>query len=309
MMQASVGVIGMGWVGSSVVMSLLQAGAVRELLVHDVREAVAEGEAMDLAHGAAFYPPASVRVATLDEMHERTRAIVIAAGKGALPGGSDRLAALQQTVTIVRELGARLRGYGGLVILVTNPVDVLTAVFAEAAEMPPSRVLGTGTMLDTARLRQMVSAELQLEANSIHAYVVGEHGDSEVVLWSSARVGATTLRAWPGWDAARESAIAEEVRRAGYEIVRRKGATNHAIGLVTARLLRGIMRGERQVLAVSSVQEEGAYRGIALSLPTVVGSEGAMQVVVPELSDHERAALDRSADVLRRALASVGHAT
>lgn len=307
MMQASVGVIGMGWVGSSVAMSLLQAGAVRELLVHDVREAVAEGEAMDLAHGAAFYPPANVRVANVAEMRERTRAIVIAAGKGALPGGGDRLAALHQTVTIVRELGERLRGYSGLVILVTNPVDVLTAVFAEAAGMPASRVLGTGTMLDTARLRHLVSAELQLEANSIHAYVVGEHGDSEVVLWSSARVGATALRNWPGWDATREAGIAEEVRRAGYEIVSRKGATNHAIGLVTARLLRGIMRGERQVLAVSSVQEEGAYRGIALSLPTVVGSEGAMRVVVPELSENERAGLDRSADVLRKALASVGH--
>ena len=192
-------------------------------------------------------------------------------------------------------------------ILVTNPVDVLTAVFAEAAGMAPSRVMGTGTMLDTARLRQVVSTELQLEANSIHAYIVGEHGDSEVVLWSSARVGATPLRHWPGWDASREGAIAETVRRAGYEIVRRKGATNHAIGLVTARLLRGIMRGERQVLAVSTVQEEGAYRGIALSLPTVVGSDGASRVVTPELTDVERSALDRSAEVLRRALRSVGH--
>lgn len=306
-MRSSVGIIGMGWVGSSVAMSALQTGAVRELMVNDLRTAVAEGEAMDLAHGASYYPPASVRVATVEQMRAGTGAIVIAAGQGAMPGGEDRLAALQQTAGIVRSLGEQLRGYEGLVIVVTNPVDVLTAVFAAAAGMPTNRVIGTGTMLDTARLRQVVSVELGLEANSIHAYVVGEHGDSEVVLWSSARVGATALRRWPGWDATREAAIADEVRRAGYEIIRRKGATNHAIGLVTARLLRGIMRGERHVLAVSKVQEEGAYRGVALSLPTVVGGDGATRVVAPEMTQEESEALGRSAEVLRRALVSVGH--
>ena len=308
-MQASVGIIGMGWVGSSVAISLLHAGAARELLVYDLRQALAEGEAMDLAQGASFYPPATVRVADIAEMKERCDVIVIAAGRGAISGGLDRLAALQHTVGIVRDLGAQLAGYGGLVIIVTNPVDVLTAVFADAAHMPPTRVIGTGTMLDTARLRQVMSVELGLEAQSIHAYVVGEHGDSEVVLWSTARVGATALRTWPGWDGSREAILAEQVRRAGYEIVNRKGATNHAIGLVTARLLRGILRGERQVLAISKVQEEGPYRGIALSLPTVVGGDGATLVVTPELSPEEGAALDRSSEVLRKAMASVGHAT
>jgi L-lactate dehydrogenase len=306
MQDSAIGVIGMGWVGSSVAMSILHAGAARELLLHDLRTAVAEGEAMDLSHGAAFYSPATVRVASIEEMRDRTRAIVIAAGMGAMPGGDDRLAALQQTVGIIRALGAQLHGYSGLVIVVTNPVDVLTAVFARAADLPAERVIGTGTMLDTARLRQVLGTELGLEANSIHAYVVGEHGDSEVVLWTSARVGATALRSWPGWDSAREQAIADEVRRAGYEIVRRKGATNHAIGLVTARLLRGIMRGERHVLAVSKLQEAGEYRGVALSLPTIVGGDGATRVVTPELAPEERAGLDRSAEVLRRALGSVG---
>lgn len=306
-MQTSVGIIGMGWVGSSVAISLLHAGAARELLVHDMRQAVAEGEAMDLAQGASFYPPAAVRVADIAEMKKRCRVIVIAAGRGAIPGGTDRLAALQHTAGIVRELGEQLRGYGGLVIVVTNPVDVLTAIFAKAAGMSPTRVIGTGTMLDTARLRQVMSMELGLEAQSIHAYVVGEHGDSEVVLWSTARVGATALRTWPGWDGSREAILAEQVRRAGYEIVSRKGATNHAIGLVTARLLRGILRGERHVLAISKVQEEGPYKGIALSLPTVVGGDGATMVVTPELAPEEAEALDRSSEVLRKALASVGH--
>lgn len=305
MQRTAVGIIGMGWVGSSVAMSLLHAGAAQDLLLHDLRAEVAEGEAMDLAHGAAFYPPARVRVAGLDEMREATGAIVVAAGRGALPGGPDRLAALQQTAAIVRELAAPLRGYRGLVVVVTNPVDVLTAVLAEAAGLPPHRVIGTGTMLDTARLRQVIGVELGLEPSSIHAYVVGEHGDSEVVLWSSARVGATALRDWPGWRREREAPLALAVRRAGYEIIRRKGASNHAIGLVTARLLHGILRGERHVLAVSRVQEDGPFAGVPLSLPTVVDGEGATQVVAPPMTDEERDALARSADVLRRALASV----
>ncbi|MEP7383179.1 MAG: hypothetical protein ABI910_15925 [Gemmatimonadota bacterium] len=152
-----------------------------------MRLAVAEGEAMDLAHGAASYPPASVRVASIAAMRAGTGAIIIAAGKGALPGGEDRMAVLQQSVGIIRDIGRQLQGYEGLVVIVTNPVDVLTVVFAESAGMAPHRVIGTGTMLDAARPRQVQSTELRLEAHSIHAYVIGEHGDSEVVLWSSAR--------------------------------------------------------------------------------------------------------------------------
>ena len=296
----------MGWVGSSVAISLLHAGAARELLVYDLRQALAEGEAMDLAQGASFYPPATVRVADIAEMKERCDVIVIAAGRGAIPGGVDRLAALQHTVGIVRDLGAQLAGYGGLVIIVTNPVDVLTAVFADAAQMHATRVIGTGTMLDTARLRQVMSVELGLEAQSIHAYVVGEHGDSEVVLWSTARVGATALRTWPGWDGSREAILAEQVRRAGYEIVNRKGATNHAIGTVTAALLRTYLRGENRVLTVSRVQE-GAFglTDVALSLPSVVGNAGAATVILPKMNDEERSRLGHSADVLKQAIAAI----
>ena len=133
-----------------------------------------------------------------------------------------------------------LRGYRGLVVVVSNPVDVLTHVVAASSGLPPERVIGTGTMLDTARLRQVVGQEMRVDPHSVHAQVVGEHGDSEVVLWSSAHVGGTPLRQWPGWSAERESPLATEVRTAAYEIVRRKGATNHAIGLTTAALLRSV---------------------------------------------------------------------
>jgi L-lactate dehydrogenase len=304
--NASVGIIGVGWVGASVAISTLHAGVANELLLSDVRADVAEGEAMDLAHGASFYPAAQVRAATVEEMID-TDAVVIAAGRGGKPGES-RLALLRDNAKTARELGRKLRGYRGLVVVVTNPVDVLTYVVAEASGLPTERVIGTGTMLDTARLRQTLGDELGLDPRSVHAQVVGEHGDSEVVLWSSAHVGGTALRSWRGWRRERERAIAERVRTAAYEIIKRKGATNHAIGLVTAALLRWTLRGERRVLTVSRVQNESALgmNGVALSLPTIVGGEGATEVVVPDMEEAEQEALARSADVLRKALESLG---
>jgi L-lactate dehydrogenase len=302
-MPISVGVVGTGWVGASVAISTLHSGFASELLLADVRHEVAEGEAMDLAHGAAFYTTASVRAVPMDEMLG-TDALVVAAGRGGKPNES-RLDLLRDNAKILRELGTTLRGYRGLVVVVTNPVDVLTYVVAESSGLPPERVIGTGTMLDTARLRQVLGQELRIDPHSVHAQVVGEHGDSEVVLWSSAHVGGTPLREWPGWSAEREQPMATEVRTAAYEIIKRKGATNHAIGLTTAALLRSALRGERRVLTVSRVQTGAlGLRDVALSLPTVVDVAGAVDVLPAKLDDVERRALDRSADVLRKAIAS-----
>jgi L-lactate dehydrogenase len=303
--NASVGIVGVGAVGASVAVSALHAGVANELLLSDVRADVAEGEAMDLAHGASFYPAAQVRAASVEEMID-TEAVVIAAGRGGKPGES-RLELLRDNATAVRDIGTRLRGYRGLVVVVTNPVDVLTYVVAESSGLPAERVIGTGTMLDTARLRQILGEELELDPRSVHAQVVGEHGDSEVVLWSNAQVGGTPLRVWPRWRREKEREIGERVRTAAYEIIRRKGATNHAIGLVTAALLRWTLRGERRVLTVSRVQDSSrlGLSEVALSLPTIVGSDGATQVVVPEMDDAEREALERSASVIRKALSSL----
>jgi L-lactate dehydrogenase len=295
-----VGIIGTGWVGSSVAISTLQSGAADELLLSDVREEVAEGEAMDLAHGASFYPSAAVRTASVDEMAEAD-AVVISAGRGSRPEES-RLDLLRDNAAVVRDIGRRLAGCRGILVVVTNPVDVLTQVLTEASGLPPDRVIGTGTMLDTARLRHVIGRALGLDPRSVHALVVGEHGDTEVVLWSGARIGGVLLRSWPGWSAGQEPLLAEEVRTAAYEIIRRKGATNHAIGLVTAELLRCMLRGERRVLTVSRVQDGvPGLDGVALSMPTVVGADGAVQVIAPEMSGDERQRLEASAGTLRRA--------
>ncbi|HJL15756.1 MAG TPA: L-lactate dehydrogenase [Sandaracinaceae bacterium LLY-WYZ-13_1] len=295
-----IGIVGMGWVGSSVAQSILHAGVARELLLNDIQEALAEGEAMDLSHGAPFVPAVRVRAAAVEEMRDAD-AVVVAAGRGG-GAGESRLALLRDNAAIVRSIGEHLRGHRGLIVVVTNPVDVLTQIMAEASGLPHSRVIGTGTLLDTARLRQVVGETLDLEPRSIHAQVVGEHGDSEVALFSSATVGGLPLRRWPGWDREREPAIATRVRTAAYEIIRRKGATNHAIGMVTASLLKWALRDERRVLTVSRVQDGTAgVEGVATSLPAVLCRQGAVQVVEPQMDEGERDALARSCEVLREA--------
>ncbi len=302
--RTRVGIIGMGWVGTSIAISMLHTAAANELVLYDIRDGLAEGEAMDLAHGSSFYPAAEVRNGTLEEMYA-TDAVVIAAGKGGKPGQT-RLELLRDNAGILSDLAHRMRGYKGLVVIVTNPVDVLTLVFTKASGLPPERVIGTGTMLDTARLRQVLGRELKLDPRSIHAQVVGEHGDSEVVLWSSATVGGLPLRKWQGWKEERETAIAQEVRTAAYEIIKRKGATNHAIGLVTAALLRWMLRGERRVLTISRLQTGAVgLEDVALSLPTIVGRDGATRVLEPELNERERDQLEHSASVLHDAAESL----
>lgn len=299
-----IGVIGMGGVGTSVAASVLHQGGAREVLVHDLDSKIAEGEALDLAHGAAFYPSARVRVASVSEMVD-CDAVVIAAGRN---GRADetRLDLLRDNARVIGDLARQLARLRGLLVIVSNPVDVLTQIAVEESGLPPARVIGTGTLLDTARLRHVIGRELSIDPRSVHAQVIGEHGDTEVVVWSSAQVGGVALRRWPGWTTAREGAIALEVRRAAYEIIRRKGATNHAIGLVAAAVLRWALRDERRVITVSRIQDGVAgVTGVALSLPTIVGRDGAVEVIAPELDDEERAALARSADALRAARASL----
>ena len=300
-----IGIVGLGWVGSSVAGSVLQHGLASELLLNDIRPELAEGEALDFAHAALLYPAARVRAAGLDELRS-TDALVISAGRGGRPGES-RLALAQENARVVRQIAAGLRGYAGVAIMVSNPVDLLTEVFRRAADLPPERVFGTGTSLDSVRLRYELSCELRIHSQSIHAQVLGEHGDSELVNWSAAHCGGRPLRTWPGWSAERETRIAERVRTAAYQIIRRKGATNHAIGMVTASVLAAVLNDERRLLTVSRWQDGSAgFRDVPLSLPTLVGATGADPVIEPRLDAAEAALLARSAELLRAKLAELG---
>jgi L-lactate dehydrogenase len=304
-MGAKIGIIGTGGVGASVALSLLHFGAAGELILNDAKAEDAEGEAMDLLQGSPFYPTARVRAGAVEEMLD-CDAVVVTAGVGRASPGQSRLELLAINAGIVADIGKRLRGGRGIVVMVTNPVDVMTLVMTRVSGLPPARVIGTGTMLDSARLRQALGRELDLDPRSIHGQVVGEHGASEVVLWSGVRVGGLPLGRWPGWDAADQARVTEEVRTAGYEVIRRKGSTTHAIGLVTATLLKWMLRGSRRILTVSRVQEGAlGLTGVALSLPTVLSPAGAEQVVEPEMTAAEREDVLRSAEVLRAAVESL----
>ncbi|MCE4557228.1 lactate/malate family dehydrogenase [Roseateles cellulosilyticus] len=303
-MKARIGIIGTGWVGTSVAFSTLLAGHARELWLYDQRGAVAEGEALDMADGAAFYPRCQVSAVPLAQMREAD-IVVLAAGRNGRPDES-RLDLLRDNARIAAGLGRSLAGFGGIVIVVTNPVDVLTRVVTAASGLPPERVIGTGTLLDSARLRERLAMHLSVSPQSVHAQVVGEHGDSSVMLWSSAHVGGVPLRVWPGWPVDEEPTVAGHVRRAAYDVIQRKGATNHAIGLVTTELIGCIVNDERRLLPVSRVQTGACgVRGVALSLPALVGSSGAAQVLEPAMDDAEAQALAASAAVLDGAFKSL----
>lgn len=305
-----VGIIGLGWVGTSVAINVLHRGIARRLLLHDVRDDLATAEAADLSHGAPFYPSCEVATASVEQMARECDAVVIAAGSGAMHGAS-RLDSLEGTASIVSELGRRLRDARGIVVTVTNPVDIATRLIVESSGLPAERVVGTGTMLDTARLRSELSDVLNVDERHIHANVLGEHGDSQVVAWSSATVAGVPVSQLGDLDNGRRVAIAESVRTAAYMIIAGKGATNHAIGLVTATLLAGMLRDERRVFTVSRMQTSPAWETaigtgpVALSLPYVLDRSGAVRVLPPALDDTELRSLRASADTLRDAYASL----
>jgi len=302
--NVSIGIIGTGWVGASVAISILHRGLCNELLLNDMRMEIAEGEARDLNHGSPFFPAATVRAAEIEEM-VNCQAVVVTAGRGGKPDES-RLDLLNDNVKIAKSISDKLHGFQGLLIIVANPVDVLTYFYQKFTGLPVSRVIGTGTMLDTARLRDMVSSKLNIDPRSIHAQVVGEHGDSEVVLWSRATIGGINIRDWPTWKGEFEEEIAHQVRKAAYEIIKRKGATNHAIGLVTATLLKWLLRGERRIINISSILN-GPYgvTDTAISLPSVVSKTGVAEVLELKMDETEQARFMKSAAIIHDAIKSV----
>jgi L-lactate dehydrogenase len=303
-MKNSIGIIGMGWVGSSVAISLLHHGVCKELLLNDTREELAEGEAMDLNHGTSFFPSADIKAVAIRDMSE-CDAIVITAGKGGKDGQS-RLELLSENLEVAKRISEELQSYNGILIIVANPVDVLTYYYQKYTGLPANRVIGTGTLLDSVRLREIIGNKLDLEPKSIHAQVLGEHGDSSVVIWSKAIIGGIELRKWDSWKREYEAAIEDEVRCAAREIIKRKGATNHAIGLVTATLLKWITRGERRVVTLSVVQDaESRFGNIALSLPVIISERGVDRVLAGKFDEVEEKALKESAEILRNAIASV----
>jgi L-lactate dehydrogenase len=304
MENISIGIIGTGWVGASVAISVLQKGICNELLLNDINMDIAEGEAMDLNHGSPFFPSATVRAVSIEEM-VHCQAIVVTAGRGGEPDES-RLELLNDNIRIAKTISSKLKDFEGVLVVVANPVDVLTYFYKKFNDLPARRVIGTGTMLETARLRDMVGKKLKIDPRSVHAQVVGEHGDSKVILWSRAQVGGMSIRKWPTWKPEFEEEIAHEVRTAAYEIIRRKGSTNHAVGLVSAALLEWLVRGERRIVNVATfLTGQYGLSDVAISLPSLVTQKGITDIVEIEMEEDERERFLASAEIIRKAIRSV----
>ncbi|HEV2914979.1 MAG TPA: L-lactate dehydrogenase [Pyrinomonadaceae bacterium] len=300
-----IAIVGCGHVGASAAYTLLSSGIAREIVLVDADARRAEGEAMDLQHAAALNRPVRVWAGDYSDA-ARAQLAVIAAGVSSRPGES-RLDLLGRNSLVVTDCIGRLmaEGFDGIVLMTTNPVDILAQVAQGESGLAIERVIGSGTVLDTARLRSMLGEALGIEARSIHAYIIGEHGDSEIAAWSASYVAGVPLREYcaayntcPDFDE-----LLKRVRRAAPAIIERKGYTSYAIASCVVRICEAVLRDEHTVLPVSTMTR-GQYgiEGVYLSLPCVVGRRGVERVIELPLDERERAGLRESAAILRRTL-------
>lgn len=299
-----VGVVGMGAVGSAFAFALINQGRAREIVLMDKDHGRAEGEAMDLSHCLPYGRPVRIVASDLDGVAE-CDLIIITAGAAQAPGES-RLDLVKRNADIFAGFFPRLSKLNpnAMFMIITNPVDVMTRLALELSGLPPERVFGTGTTLDTARFRLLLSDHLAIDARSIHAYVIGEHGDSEVLVWSRAFIGPYRLEEFAEirhrpLTPELKATITRKVKSAAYEIIERKGATNFAIGISALRIYEAIRYDQSRLLTVTR-RLDGAYglQDTCLSIPCLLDRHGAGRPMEIDLAEDERAQLMVSAETI-----------
>lgn len=307
-----VAVIGCGFVGATSAFSLIQTGLFSEMVLIDANAKKAEGEAMDLSHGSAYLTPMNIYAGTYDDIVD-AGIIVITAGANQKPDET-RLDLVKKNVQIFKSIIPEIkkRNCEGILLIVSNPVDILTEVALKLSGFPSNRVIGSGTVLDTARLKYVLGKHLQVDPRDIHAYIIGEHGDSELVVWSGAQVAGIhinhfcELRGHFNHEEAMER-LAQEVRDSAYEIIERKGATYYGVAVAVKRIATAIVKDEHAVLPVSSLmQGEFGLNDLCLSIPTVIGQNGVEKVVDIYLNNDENDKLQSSARALKEVLDDLG---
>ncbi|HYG99624.1 MAG TPA: L-lactate dehydrogenase [Terriglobales bacterium] len=308
---ARVAVVGCGNVGATFAYALLLSGLASEIVLIDYNRQKAEGEAMDLAHTEPFAHPTRIWAG---DYPDTAGAIVtvIAAGVGQKPGET-RLDLVKRNAEVMRQIVPQIARHNpdGIILMTTNPVDVLTYAAWKYSGLPPRRVFGSGTILDTARFRYLLSQYFHVDARSIHAHIIGEHGDSEVPVWSLANIGGMKLPAFcaaHGIDYRQDDMdeIFQQTRDAAYHIIKRKGATYYAVAAGLMRIVEAILRDQSTVLSLSSLVEN--YCGISdvcLSLPTIVNRSGVERVLRLDLSQEEVGGLRNSAGILKQTIAQL----
>lgn len=305
-MKSKITIVGAGYVGSTIAYAVMNQGFASRISLIDIDKEKAEGEAMDLNHGAPFVKPVKVTGGGYEEC-KNSDVVVITAGASQQPEES-RMDLVNKNTEIFKDIIPQITEHTeeAKILVVTNPVDILTYVAEKLSDLPTGHVLGSGTVLDTSRLRYLIGNHCDINTSNVHSYVIGEHGDREVVTWSLTNFGGVPFdRSCSNCSKncnrpLFKDRISESVKNAAYEVIDRKGATNYAVGLAVSRILEAILNDERTMLTVSSVLE-GQYglNEVALSLPSIVGVDGVEEVLTHDLSEGEEQKLIGSGKELR----------
>ena len=306
-----VGIVGCGFVGSSSAFALMQGGLFSEIVLVDVDRQKAEGEAMDISHGVSFVGSTQVTAGDYSDLADAA-IIVVTAGAAQKPGET-RLDLVQKNAKIMTSVIEQINAidYKGILLIVSNPVDILTAVAQKVSTLPEKRIIGSGTSLDTARLKHKLGEHLSVDSRDVHAYIIGEHGDSEIAAWSSANVSGVPLSTMcemrGHFDHVNNTeAIAEQVKNSAYEIIEKKHATYYGIAMVVKRLCQAIVLDEKSIFPVSiTMKGEYGIEGVVLSMPAILGEDGVECSMPISLDEKEVAKLHESADTLRETMESI----
>lgn len=313
--NSKLSVVGAGSVGTSIAYAALIRGSARQIALYDIDEKKVNAEVHDLAHGTQFTPTSVVSGGSDIEVVANSSVIIITAGARQKPGQT-RLELAEVNAKIMTELVPKLleQAPNAVLVLVTNPCDVLTVVAQKVSGLPAGRVISTGTLLDTSRLRWAIAQRAEVSLSNVHAAMFGEHGDTEFPIWSSASIAQIPIRDWTDSDGRRPfteevlAQIAYDTVHAAYEIIEGKGATNYAIGLAGARLVEALLADQRKIWPLSSVLTD--YRGVsgvALSVPSLVGPSGIERVFEFPMDAHEIRMLHTSAAAIKATLGKIGY--
>jgi len=311
-LKPKIAIVGAGKVGSTFAFSLMISGLAREIVLIDKNESLAIGECMDLNHGLSFAHPTKIYPAGFEGC-ENADIVVITAGANQKPDQT-RTDLMQKNAMIFREIIPQIAKYAvnAILLVVTNPVDILTYLTLKLSGFPPGRVIGSGTVLDTARLKYMISDYAKVDSNNIHAYIIGEHGDTELPVWSNATIGGMAVETYCsvydqlGNAKSDLKEIFEKVKNSAYEIIKLKGATNYSIALALVKITRSILRDENSILPVSTLITD--YYGISdvcISIPSIVNINGIEQYVKLDLSEEEQKLFTHSANTLKKFIKSI----
>jgi len=299
--EGKIVIVGAGFVGSTIAYALLIEGIASEIILLDIHKEKAEGEALDLKHSLQFTAPTKIVYGDNFQLCRDAAIIIICAGAHQKPGET-RLDLVQKNAKIFKAMIPNITKYNKdcILIVVTNPLDVLTYLTLKYSKFKPNKVFGSGTILDTARFRYLLGEYFNVDPSSVHAYILGEHGDSEFPVWSTANIAGIHLSKLDNYNKKAMNGIFKKTKNAAYEVIAKKGATYYAIGLGIAKIVKAVLRNHNEVLPVSTLLKDYyGISGVCLSVPCIVNKDGIKKQLKLPLNNIEKKMLKKSADIIR----------